>query len=83
MSGDRQEASLLPEANAVNGTGNIGESSNPIVSPNDRGLPINVGNGDIIVKEQSSPCYREGLSYEDMEYDCMVSKEGGGVPPFD
>ena len=83
MSGDRQKASLLPEADAVNGTRNIGESSNPIVFPDDHGLPINVGNGDIIVEEQSSPCYREGSSYEDMGYDCMVSEGGGGVPPSD
>ena len=60
------------DANAVNGGGILGESTNLKLNIEDHGQSTSVGNGDIIDEELSSPCSKEGSIYEDMVYDDKV-----------
>lgn len=83
FSGDRQAISSLPEAKAINNGGKVGESLNLKANPDEHYQSTSVGNGDIIIEEQSSPCSREGSIYKDMGYDGMASEEGHRAPPSD
>ena len=83
FSGDGRASPSRPDVNTANDDGKIGEFTNLNPISNDHGHSICGGNGDISVKEQSSPSSKDGSIYEDMGIDGMVSKGGDGVPSSD
>ena len=82
FSGDQRAIPSLTETKVINSSGKVGESLNLKTNPDEHCQSTTVGNGDVIVGEQSSPRSREGSIYEDMGFDGMVSKEGDGAPPY-